>query len=290
MEKQFTSRVVLDFLWITLGAAVFALGFDWLYTPNQIGLGGVTGLAQVVNRFFPALPIGVLVIAVNIPLFLLSWRLLGGQMLVSSLYAMVASSVFMDLFSAMFSFSPMDPMLAAVFGGVLLGLSLGMIFTRGATTGGTDLISRLLKLSFPWLPLGRILMAVDLVVILAVAAAFRSLPSAMYGIIGLYISTVVIDRVLYGLDLSKVAYIISSKPREVARAIDDQMDRGVTILHGEGWYSGQAKEVLMCAFKQKQIVDLKRAVSETDPGAFLIVCDAYDVLGEGFKRYKKDEI
>jgi len=290
MEKQSGVKLMQDFLWITLGSAVYALGFDWLYAPNQIGFGGITGVAQVINRFFPVLPIGVLVILINIPLFLLGWRLLGGKMLVTSLYAMAVSSVLMDLLAAAVSFSPMDPILAAVFGGVVLGLSLGIIFARGTTTGGTDLIARLLKVKFSWLPMGTVLMAVDLLVILIYAASFRSIPSAMYGIIGLYISTVVIDKVLYGMDVSKVAYIISDRSREVAAAIDARMDRGVTILHGEGWFTGQEKEVLMCAFKQKQIVDLKRIVVELDPRAFLIVCDAHDVLGEGFRRYQKDEI
>ena len=181
-------------------------------------------------------------------------------------------------------------MLAAVFGGVMLGVSLGMIFSRGATTGGTDLIARLLKLPFAWLPVGKLLMAVDLSMLLAVSIAFRSMESAMYGIISLYISTMVMDGVLYGMDRSKVAYIVTARPQEVAAEIDRQMDRGATFLHGEGSFSREEKLVLMCAFKQKQIVPLKALVHELDPEAFLIVCDAHEVLGQGFRRYQKNDI
>ena len=123
-----------------------------------------------------------------------------------------------------------------------------------------------------------------------VALAFQDLNSALYGIIALYISSMVMDAVLYGLDTSKVAYIITDRPRPVIEAIDRQLDRGVTILHGEGGYSGEDKQVLLCAFKQRQIVPHQAAVHELDPEAFLIVCDAHEVLGQGFRRYQQDEL
>ncbi len=211
-------------------------------------------------------------------------------LVITSLFAMVATSVLVDLIAALYTFPPMDPMLAAVFGGVSLGVSLGMIFSKRATTGGTDLIARLLKLPFAWLPIGKLLMAVDLAMLLAVSIAFRSMESAMYGIIALYISTTVMDGVLYGLDRSKVAYIVTSEPQAVTEEIDRQLDRGVTYLHGEGSFSREEKLILMCAFKQKQIVPLKELVHELDPQAFLIVCDAHEVQGQGFRRYQKNDI
>lgn len=279
-----------DYLWIALGSVLYSLSFDWFYVPNQIGFGGLTALGMILNHLSPAVPIGMVVLVLNIPLFLLGWRFLGGHTLVSSLFAMAATSVLVDLFAALYDFPAMDPMLAAIFGGVTLGASLGMIFSKGATTGGTDLIARLLKLPFAWLPVGKLLMVVDLSMLLAVSAAFRSMNSAMYGIIALYISTMVMDSMLYGLDKSKVAYIITSNPRPMVAEIDRQLDRGVTYLHGEGSFSGEEKLVLMCAFKQKQIVPLKALVHELDPGAFLIVCDAREVLGQGFRRYQKNEL
>lgn len=283
-------QLLLSYVMITLASALYALGFDWCYAPNEIGFGGITGLAQVINAAVPLLSIGLLVILLNIPLFFLGWRLLGGHLLLSSLYAMFISSVFVDLIAAAIPFAPMDPMLAAIFGGILVGLSLGIIFLQGATTGGTDLAARLLKLRLAWLPMGKLLMGVDLVVIAAAAVAFRNLSSALYGVVSLYISTVVMDMVLYGLDSAKVAYIISSCPDEISAAIFQELERGVTILHGEGAYSGQEKQVLLCAFKQRQIVPLKRLVKERDPNAFLIVCDAHEVLGDGFRPHHGNEL
>ena len=283
------------YLWITLASAVFALGFDWCYVPNQITLGGMTGLGQIIHAIVPAIPVGSAVIALNLPLFLLGWRLLGwkllgGHLLVSSLYSMFISSIFIDILHMIHTFEPMEPILGCIFGGVIMGGSLGVVFLQGATTGGTDLIARLLKLKLAWLPMGRLLLAVDLLVIVAVAVAFRNIYSALYGVVALYISSFVMDQVLYGMDNAKVAYIISDRPQEIIRSISTELDRGVTILRGAGAWSGEAKDVLMCAFKQKQIVALKRAVKETDPSAFLIVCDAHEVLGQGFHSYHQHDL
>ena len=283
-------RWLLPCLWITLASAVYAVGFCWCYDPNQIGFGGITGVGQILNHFFPVLPIGTVVILLNIPLFLLGWRLLGGHLLVSSLYAMFISSLFIDLINFFVTFEPMEPLLACIFGGVLMGGSLGVVFLQGATTGGTDLIARLLKLRLAWLPMGRLLLVIDLVVIVAVALAFRNLYSAMYGVVALYISSLVMDGVLYGIDNAKVAYIISDAHQQITDAIIHDIDRGVTILQGQGAYSGAEKKVLLVAFKQRQIVALKRTVKEIDPAAFLIVCEAHEVLGDGFREYKQNDI
>ena len=290
MTKPSASRLMRDYLWIALASALYALSFDWFYAPNQLGFGGLTALGMILNHLSPAIPIGTSVLVLNIPIFLLGWKFLGGHALVSSLFAMTATSLLVDLFAALYQFPAMDPMLASIFGGVTLGASLGIIFAKGATTGGTDLIARLLKLPFAWLPVGKLLLVVDLSMLLAVSVAFQSLESGMYGAIALYISTIVMDWVLYGLDQSKVAYIVTSNPRPMAAEIDKQLDRGTTFLHGEGSFTGQDKLVLMCAFKQRQIVPLKAIIHELDPEAFLIVCDAHEVLGQGFRRYQKNDI
>ena len=283
-------KTLFPTLMITLASACYALGFVWCYAPNGIAFGGITGVAQIINYLIPVLPIGVTVILLNIPLFLLGWRLIGGHLLVSSLYAMFISSVFIDVLTPLHDWQPLDPMLACIFGGVLMGLSLGLVFQQGATTGGTDLIARLLKLKLSWLPMGRLLMGIDLAVILAVAAVFGTLKAAMYGLVALYICSIVMDGVLYGMDNAKVAYIISDKNKEISDVLVKDLDRGVTVLHGQGAYTGAEKDVLMCAFKQREITAIKQAVKGVDPAAFLIVCDAHEVLGEGFRDYKKDDL
>lgn len=283
-------QVIRSWLTLTLASAIYVLSFVWCYQPNEIAFGGITGLAQVINAVLPFIPVGGTVIVFNIPLFLLGWKLIGGHLLVSSLYTMAVSSVLIDLVNIIYRFPPMEPMLAAIFGGVVLGASLGLVFLEGATTGGSDLLARLLKLKLAWLPMGKLLLVIDLLVILASAAVFRNIYSALYGIIALFISSKVIDGVLYGMDSAKVAYIISDRPEEITHSIIHSIDRGVTILKGRGGYSGAEKQVLMVAFKQRQIVAIKRLVKELDPAAFLIVCEAHEVLGDGFREYQQNDL
>ncbi|WP_087270950.1 YitT family protein [Flavonifractor sp. An91] len=283
------SYYVKSYAVITLGSILYALAYNIFYAPNLVAMGGLTGLGQVLNALIPVLPVGTTVFVMNVPLFFLGWKFIGGHLLVSSLYAMTFSSFAIDVMDMIYQFPPMDTMLAAIFGGALLGAGIGLVFAKGATTGGTDLIARLLKLKFAWLPMGTLVLIPDFIVIVLAAIAFGKVESALYGIVSLYITTKVMDTVLYGLDSSKVAYIISDSYREIADAII-AMDRGATLLHGEGVYSGNEKKVLMVAFKQKEIVPLKEKVNEIDPHSFLIVCDAHDVLGEGFRTYSKDDI
>ena len=290
MKKSSLARTAQDYLRIALGSALYSLSFDWFYVPNQIGFGGLTALGMILNYFSPAIPIGMVVLVLNIPLFLLGWKFIGGRLLVFSLYAMFLSSVFIDLLTALRDWQSMEPLLACIFGGLLVGVSLGLVFRQGATTGGTDLLARLLKLKLAWLPMGRLLMGIDLTVILTAAAVFGTLYAALYGLVALYVSTIVMDGVLYGLDTAKVAYIISDKNAEISESIVRDLDRGVTILHGRGAYTGKEREVLMCAFKQREIAAIRAAVKKIDPSAFLIVCNAYEVLGEGFRDYKKDDL
>jgi len=275
---------------ITLGSAIFAVAFVWLYQPNSIASGGLTGLAQIVNHLIPAIPVGITVIVLNIPLFILGLKLIGGRLLFLSLYAMFISSVIIDALDLAFTWEPMDPLLAAIFAGLMMGLSLGLVISQEATTGGTDLLARLLKLKFKWLSMGKLLLIADLVVIILVSLVFKTVYSMLYGLVALYISSMVMDTILYGMNPAKVAYIISDHNDKIKDVLVHTMDRGVTILHGQGAYSGTEKQVLMCAFKQKEIAAIKHAVKDIDPSAFLIVCDAHEVLGEGFRAYKKDDI
>ena len=287
--KHTLSYYVKSYAVITLGSLLYALAYNIFYAPNLVAMGGLTGLGQVLNALIPVLPVGTTVFVMNVPLFFLGWKFIGGHLLVSSLYAMTFSSFAIDVMDMIYQFPPMDTMLAAIFGGALLGAGIGLVFSKGATTGGTDLIARLLKLKFAWLPMGTLVLIPDFIVIVLAAVAFGKVESALYGLVSLFITSKVMDMVLYGMDSSKVAYIISDSCKAITDAVI-AMDRGATILHGEGAYSGDEKKVLMVAFKQKEIVPLKEKVNEIDPHAFLIVCDAHDVLGEGFRTYSKDDI
>ena len=273
---------------ITLGSVIYALSFDWFVAPNQFAMGGVTGLAQILHHWFPALTVGAASALMNVPLFLIGWKKIGGHLLVSSLYAMVVSSAAIDGLNLLFDFQPMDPILAALFGGGVMGVGLGLVFAQGATTGGTDIVAKLLKLKWPWLPIGKLVVVPDTAVMLLVALTLGQLSAMLYGFIKLYTCSKAMDTVLYGTVDSRVAYIISDHWRELSGTL--LQSRGVTLLQAKGAYTGAEKQVLMIAFKQKEIVDLKRRVYELDPEAFLIVCDARDVLGNGFSAYRREEL
>ena len=282
MKKQ----LIRSYAIMALGSVIFALAFDTFFSASQVAMGGITGLAQVINVLLPGLSVGLLAFLLNVPLFLAGWKFIGFHLLASSLFSMAVSSAAIDAIAAAYTFPAMDPMLATICGGAVMGLGLGMVFSQGATTGGTDIVARLMKLKFPWLPMGKLVLVPDGVVLTLAAVAFGRIETALYGAVAIFVSAKVMDTVLYGLDTSKVAYIISDQWKETAKVLL-AMDRGVTILRGEGAWTGDDKQVLMVAFKQKEIVQIKQVVHETDPRAFMIVCDAHDVLGEGFGDYNQ---
>nr|WP_325196295.1 YitT family protein [uncultured Oscillibacter sp.] len=285
MKRQWKSYGI-----ITVGSVLFALSFDIFFASNQVAMGGITGLAQVINAVLPRFSVGLLAFLLNVPLFLAGWKFIGFHLLASSLFSLAVSSIAIDGIAALYTFPAMDPMLSCLCGGAMMGLGFGMVFSQGATTGGTDIVARLLKLKLPWLPLGKLMLVPDGVVLTLAAIAFGRVEAALYGAVAIFVSARVMDTVLYGLDTSKVAYIISDNWRRIADVLMEEQERGVTILRGQGAWTGAEKQVLMVAFKQKGIVEIKRTVHELDPQAFMIVCDAHDVLGEGFGDYQQEEI
>lgn len=272
---------------ITLACVIYAVAYNVFYAPNNIAFGGVTGIAQMINRLFGVPSVGVLIIVINIPLFIAAWRLLGGKMLLGSLYTMTVSSLLLDLFGNFIHMPSLtEPLMACFFGGVVMGASMGLVAREGASFGGSDIAARLVRLKIPTMSIGKLLLGIDLVVITGVSIVFRQLDPALMGILALTVSSTAMDKVLFGADPSKVAYIISDHSTEIAEAIITKMHRGVTLLHGAGAWSGEKKNVILCAFKNRQVVELKRMIQEIDPRAFLIVCDAYEVLGDGFLSHE----
>ena len=262
-------RKVPGALWdaatIVVGSAIFALAFDWLFQPNQIVTGGVTGIGQVLHRLIPALPVGVVSITLNVPLFVLLARRQGFRSCVRSFCAMLTGSVMIDLLDAAVTFRPMEnQFLACVYAGVLFGLSIGLQLRAGITTGGSDLAARLLKYRYHHISIGRLCLMIDLVIIASYAVVFRSVDGALSGIVAMYVSSLTMDTVVYG----------STRAR----------------MDGEGAYQGHGKDVLLTTFRPNQITALKQTVLAIDPGAFLIVCDAHKVIGEGFASYSEDEL
>ena len=281
--------VLRIFVVVTLASAVYAVAFNWFFQSNDLTMGGFTGMAQIIHYLLPVLPIGVLTIVMNIPLFIIGVRCMGIKLLLSSLYAMAASSLLLDLVASLFTFQPMEPLLACIYGGALLGISIGLMLLVNATTGGTELLARLLKLRFHHLSIGRLCLICDVIVVLLYAAVFRNVHNALYSIIALYISSLAIDMVIYGSRTAELAYIISGRSAQIGQALLE-LDMGITLLPATGGFSGDPKQVILCAFKRRQIAVIKAQVHSIDPNAFLIVCQAHEVLGEGFGSYSQDSL
>ena len=283
-------REVKSYVLIVLGAVIHALAFNMFLGPNQIPMGGLSGLAQIINFLIPILPVGTMNMVMNVPLLLLSGKLLGRRMLISSVVAVATSSVAIDAIGAMHDFAAMDPFLSAIFGGAMMGLGLGLISAQNATLGGTSTLARLVKIKYPWLSTGSLIMGSDVVILVLAVIAFGKLEAALYGTIALLALEMIMDKVLYGMDPSKVAYIVSEQAREIAKVLMTEQERGVTVLRGEGAYTGDEKKILMVAFRQKDIVQIKRTVHAMDEKAFMVVVDASTVLGGGFEDYQKGEL
>lgn len=286
-QRRALLKILKDYGLITLSSLIYALSFNWFFQPNHIAFGGLTGIAQILNRIWPVLPVGVMVIVMNVPLFVAGVRKMGMGLLLASLYCMATSSIFVDIMAAVYTFSPMEPLLASLYGGLTLGFSLGLMLMANATGGGTELLARLLKYRLPGLSMGRLCLVIDLVVIVAYAAVFRSLNNALYGIVALYIATIVMDTVIYGSQRAVLAYIISDRSGDIAAALLG-LDMGITLLSGTGGFSGDKKKVILCAIRRHQVAMVKELVNERDPAAFVIVCQAHEVLGEGFGVYDKN--
>lgn len=291
MKKTFWKgfrQTALDVGKLLLGSLLSAAAFRYLTFPNSIVSGGITGVAQILNLLIQT-PIGLVTIVMNIPLFILAWRKLGRRFVVLSLVCMAAHSLFIDLLAYIPFEITEDPMLAAVYGGVAGGLGWGIVYTTGATGGGTDIPARLLRRRFPYLNFGMIQLSINAVIIVAFAAIFRKFESCMYTVICMYISAKVVDVVAYGPVNARQCLVISGKPAELESAITGHLGRGVTLLHGEGGWTGSAREVILCVVKREQIGELRKLIRGIDPHAFTIISDARGVYGAGFENITKED-
>ena len=282
-------RSALWFGRIILGCVLFAFGFDLFLAPNALNAGGLSGLSMILVHEFKVGSVGTFTMLMNLPLFALAGIKIGKKFFVGSLIGMIVSSAAMDLFTVL-PVPETEPLLAALYGGVICGLGLGMVFATGASTGGSDIIVRLLKRKMQHVPIGIINTCFDLAVAALTGLAFQDMGSSLYSGVAIFVTGRVVDAVVYRFDYSKVALIISKEHEAIAQGIAEELQRGATYLHGQGTYSQQDREVILTAVKRQQLADLKRLVVERDPDAFIIVQEAHQVLGDGFSRYSKDAL
>jgi len=282
LERKKLLNIVWVFARIVLGGAIYAVGFQFFLYPNSIVTGGVTGIAMIIN-FLTGLPVGVLVIIMNIPLFFFALRRFGAGYLLGSLVGMLALSVMVDVLSLVEVNITSEPLLASIYGGVIMGFGLGLVYSAGGSTGGTDIAAKMLRVKYPFLNLGTLILILDVVVIVGFALIFGGYESAMYAMIAMFAATKISDLVLYGPDSSKICFIISDHSEDMRKAISDRLGRGVTLLYGRGAYSGKDKQIILCVIKRSQIAAIKRIARELDEHAFMIMSDSHEVYGMGFE-------
>ncbi len=273
-----------------MGGVVFALGFDLFLIPHGLNAGGVTGLAMVVGHVLKIDSwVGTITIAINLPLFLLAGVKIGKKFFAGSLLGMAVSSVAIDLF-ALIPVPQTDVFIAIIYGGLLCGLGIGMVFAAGTSTGGSDIVVRLLKLRFRNVPVGTISLVLDLTVAVLTGLVFGNIVNTLYTGVAVFLSTKVMDVVIYRFDYSKVVLIITREYEKVAQVISDKLGRGATYLRGQGSYTGEDTKVVLTAIKRQQLAELKDIVTQIDPNAFIIVQEAHQVLGDGFAHHSKDSL
>lgn len=288
MKNNYVAAIK-DLLITAFGCALFGLGFSLFLEPNGLNAGGLSGLAMVLVHLTDFSTVGIVTALMNIPLFILAGMKVGKKFFVGSFVGMVFSSFFIDLF-ARIPAPDLEPLICCLYGGVIGGVGLGFIFATGVSTGGSDIIVRLLKLRWRNVPIGVINTCFDAGVAILTGLVFWDISVALYSGVAIFITGQVIDIVVYRFDYSKVAIIITKQYDAVAEAISNKLERGATFLHGEGTYSHQNTKVVLTAIKKQQLAELKTLVVELDPDAFIIVQEAHQVLGDGFKRYNKDSL
>ena len=286
MKRLSNYKWILETLF---GSALFAFGFAAFLMPNDMNAGGISGLAQIIVELLGVGTVGLFSILINLPLFVLGGLKIGRKFFAGSLIGMLFSSVMIDWFASWNLFS-IEPLVGALYGGALCGLGLGFVFICGTSTGGSDILVRLLKLRYRNVPIGQISMVFDLVVVALTGLVFGDITKALYTGIVVFITGLVVDAVVYRFDYSKVAIIISPHYEQIAYEIGYKLDRGATFLHGEGSYSHKDTKVVLAAVKKQQVAELKELVTKIDPDAFVIVQEAHQVLGDGFSRYSKDSL
>lgn len=279
-QTQDVKASIVEYVYVIVGAAIVAIGFNVFLLPNQVASGGVSGISTILHGLFGWNP-GLVQYAFNIPLFLAGVLILGKKFGVKSFIGTITLP-FIVLLTNNWEPWTDNPLLGALFGGIVVGLGIGLVFKGNASTGGTDLLAQIIT-KYTGFSLGTSVLLIDGIIAISAAIVF-DLEKGLYALIGLYVTTKTIDIIQLGFSQSKMVYIITLKQDEVRDAIYAEIDRGVTKLPAIGGYTGEARPVLMVVVYQTEFTKLKQLIKSVDPSAFVIVSDAYEVLGEGFKR------
>lgn len=275
-------KTVGDIAVIAVGSLLYATAVSLFTAPNNIAPGGVTGLATLVNYLFH-LPIGAVSFCLNIPLLLIGWRSMGHGFLIRTVAGITLSSLFTDLMTLWVPFPALsDLLLVVMIGGALMGLGLGIIFSRGGTTGGSDIVAKLLERRFPHISIGNLIMLVDGAVIALSAFVYRQVESPLYAVIFVFVCSTIADRLVYGGRRGKMAMIVTRDPQGLADQIMEKIGRGVTLVDTAGAYTGEKRQMLLCAVSREEVLKLKRLTYAMDANAFFMMLTTDEVVGFGW--------
>ena len=288
LEQKKVWKLIWDYLMITIFSFTYAAGISLFLDPNKLAPGGVSGISIMLSRITP-IPTGTWILLLNIPILGLGLWKFGLKFLISTVYCTIVSSAFTKMLAG-FGALTTDKVLAAAAGAALMAVSMGMILKAGATTGGVDIIVKVLRLRYRHLKTGNLYLIMDAIVVTLSGIMFHNLEIALYAAVAIFISSVVLDTVLYGKDGAKMIYIISDHPDRITDRLLEDLDIGVTSLKGEGAYSGKEKKVLMCVMRKPLAPKAQQIVKEEDPEAFMIVSDATEIFGEGYKSYFSERL
>lgn len=293
MKQKQVVKKIFRYVFITFTAALYAVGIALFLNPNNLAPGGISGIAIILKKMFPGLPgVGMLILLINIPILAVGIKKFGIKFILSTMYSLIVSSVLIDILPIVFNVNGVtdNKMLASVIGGATFGLGMGLMFRLDTTTGGLDIIVKIIKQKKPHLKTGQIYFLLDVVILAASAMAFKDVEVALYAAIAIYVSTVVMDRAIYGGDEATLVYIISEKRELIARRMMKEVNVGATMIQAKGAYSNDTTEVIMCVMKKQTLVKVRNILKQTDSGAFMIVSSANEVFGQGFKDHFKTEI
>jgi uncharacterized membrane-anchored protein YitT (DUF2179 family) len=283
VDKEVIKKSLRNLIFVLVGSAVMGLGYSLFLIPFHLVPGGVSGISIIIN-YLLRLPVGLMIIILNIPIFLMSYKFLGKKYLVTTLLGMITSSLLIDFFNEILKLprGTDNPLLAAIYGGLLLGLGLGLVFRGEASTGGSDVIGLIIN-KYTGLTVGLGIMITDFLIISASGLVFKNLEAPLYGYIVLFVSSRVIDLVLEGWSFSKLVIITSAQTEKISDFIINQLDRSGSALKSRSLYLNREGEIIITVIHRKQLAELKSFIKKTDPQAFVIINDTYEVLGKGFK-------
>lgn len=273
----------LDIIFCGGGCIIYSAAISVFLDGNDIAQGGVTGLAMLINSIFPLLPIGAVSLFLNTPLFIIAFKKIGGRFIIKSFLVTVFLSFFIDALSFLPSYKG-DKMLSVIFCGVLSGLSMALILMRNLTSGGTDILAKLIKMKKPHLSMGRLILISDFIVVILSGVVYKNAESAMYSLILIFVSSSVLDKILFGLTDSRTLMIITSNWQKISLVIMSELGRGISVININGGYTGKERKMLFCALKRSEVNFVAKTITEFDKNAFTIVLPSSEIIGEGFKR------